>query len=131
MTEALLPAAISVQDFDALHDEPSAWRGAIEALVAELGGGTLMQVSENTVLVGLWGADRVLKLYPPHLRDHCLFERTALRQLHGRLRLPTPALLASGDHHGWPYTVMSRLQGEVLTPRWLTWDEPARCLLLQ
>lgn len=130
MTEPKLPADISVRDFDALHDDLSAWRGAIEALAAELGGGPVVQVSEGTVLVALWRRDRVLKLYPPFLRDHCLFERAALCQLHGRLSLPTPELVACGDHHGWPYTVMSRLQGELLMPRWAVFSEPARCQLL-
>jgi len=140
MIQPLLPAELSVQDFDNLHDDVPAWREAMAVLAAELAlklsaepeadTGTVVQVAEGTVLVALWGADRVIKLYPPHLRDHCLFERAALRQLHGRLSLPTPALLAFGDHHGWPYTLMSRLPGEVLTPQWAAWPEPARCQLL-
>ena len=130
MTELLLPAEMAAQDFYALHDDLPAWRGAIEALAAQLGSGTVVQISEGTALVAFWRADRVLKLYPPFLRDHCLFERAALRQLHGRLSLPTPALVSCGDHHGWPYTVMSRLQGEVLTPRWAGFSEPGRCKLL-
>ena len=43
------------------------------------------------------GAQRVVKLYPPFLRDHFEFETGMLARLHGRLRVPTPQLLASGE----------------------------------
>lgn len=42
MTELLLPAEIAAQDFYALHDDLPTWRGAIEALAAELGSGTVV-----------------------------------------------------------------------------------------
>lgn len=131
MSDAWLPGDLSVQAFDALHDDLPAWRGAITTLAAMLGSSGVEQVSEGTVLVALLDADRVLKLYPPFLRDHCLFERAALRHLQGRLGLPTPLLLGSGEHRDWPYTLMSRLPGEVLTPLWPGWPEPSRLTLLR
>ena len=125
-----LPASISVQAFDALHDDAPAWRAVLESIAAEHGAGPVLQMLGGTVLVALVGSTRVIKLYPPFLRGHCEFERAALARLQGRLSLPTPTLIAAGERDGWPYTVMSQLQGDVLLPLWPTLNEAARCTLL-
>ena len=90
-----LPPDIDPLAFDELHDDPAAWREAIESLAAALGvdAADVQQEGEGTVLVARLGRDRVLKLYPPFLRDHFEFERAMLDRLHGRLRVPTPQLL--------------------------------------
>jgi hygromycin-B 7''-O-kinase len=132
-----LPTGISVQDFDALHDEPGAWHGDIAALAHQLQlPQPLVQMEEGTALVAVLGGDgpapkQVLKLYPPFLHDHFLFERAALRQVQGQLSLPTPALLASGDHGGWPYLVISFLPGVPLVQRWSGLPEATRCQVLR
>ncbi len=129
-----LPADIDVAAFDALHDDPAAWRGVIESLAREHGApdaADVRQQTEGTVLVALMGRERVLKLYPPFLRDHFEFERAMLAQLHGRLRVPTPQLLTSGEREGWPYLVMTQMAGEPLTATWPTMSEAERCALLR
>lgn len=124
-----LPADISVADFDALHDAPERWRGLVANLAAEQGLGPVQLPDESTALVAL-GATGVIKLYPPFLRDHQAFELGLLPRLHGHLSLPTPRLIASGEHQGWPWTVMTRLDGRPLTSIWPTLDEDQRCRLL-
>lgn len=128
-----LPALIGVAAFDALHDEPAAWRAAIVALAAELGTpeAEVRQESEGTVLVARLGRERVLKLYPPFLRDHFEFERAMLERLHGRLRVPTPQLLAHGTREGWPWLAMTQMRGEPLTASWTAMGEAERCALLR
>lgn len=118
--------------FDALHDDPAAWRAAIESLAAALGADAadVQQESEGTVLVARLGRERVLKLYPPFLRDHFEFERAMLDRLHGRLRVPTPQLLGRGEHDGWPWLVMTQMHGEPLTASWPAMGEAERCALL-
>jgi hygromycin-B 7''-O-kinase len=125
-----LPAEISVADFDALHDAPERWRGLITELAAAHGLGPVQQPAESTALVAL-GETAVIKLYPPFLRDHHAFECGLLPRLHGRLSLPTPQLIAHGEHQGWPWLVISRLPGRTLTGVWPTLDEAKRCRLLQ
>lgn len=129
-----LPADIGVAEFDALHDDPAAWRAAIEALAFEHGApaAAVRQETAGTVLVARLGHERVLKLYPPFLRDHFEFERAMLARLHrhARLRVPTPQLLASGEREGWPYLVMTQLAGEPLTATWPAMSEAERCALL-
>lgn len=127
-----LPTHIDVQTFDALHDDPAAWREVVQSLARELGtdAAAVRQEAEGTVLVARLGSERVLKLYPPFLRDHCEFERAMLDRLHGKLGLPTPRLLASGEREGWPFIVMTQLAGEPLTETWPVMAEKERLDLL-
>ena len=130
MTPLTLPATIDVAAFDALHDEPARWRDVVASIAAGHSRAPVRQVEEGTVLVGLVGDELVVKLYPPFLRDHCEFEREALGQLQGRLGVPTPALVATGERDGWPYTVMTQLAGEPLTEAWPALPEAKKCSVL-
>ncbi len=126
-----LPKNITVADFDALHDNPAAWRDVLVAIAALHSAEPVHQMSEGTVLVALVGQHLVVKLYPPFLRDHFAFEQALLARLHRQLSVPTPALVASGEHDGWPYLVMSQLPGQVLTAVWPALDEKQKCQLLR
>ena len=130
MSSARLPANPSAADFDALHDALPDWRGAIEQLAQGLGDGPVLQRASGTVLVALLGTARVLKLYPPLLRDHFDFERAALARLAGRLALPTPRLLQVGELDGWPWLLMTQLAGDPLTAAWDGQPEAQKCALL-
>jgi hygromycin-B 7''-O-kinase len=127
-----LPRGLDPQAFDDFHDDPAAWRPAMEALVRAQGWqGDWQPAGEGTVLVALLGNEQVLKLYPPFLRDHWAFEHGLMPALHGRLSIPTPALLASGEHQGWPWIRMSLLPGRLLEEAWPGFDEPQREALLR
>lgn len=125
-----LPAHIDVAAFDALHDEPGRWRDVIGSIAAGHSPAPVRQMEEGTVLVGLVGEELVVKLYPPFLRDHFEFEREALGLLHGRLGVPTPALVATGERDTWPYLVMTQLAGEPLTQAWPALAEDRKCSVL-
>jgi hygromycin-B 7''-O-kinase len=125
-----LPADIGIAEFDALHDQPERWRGVIETIAARYSAAPVTQPDDGTALVGLVGDELVIKLYPPFLRDHCEFEAAVLPRLHGRLGVPTPALLDRFEHQGWPGHVMTRLTGTPLDRVWPSLDEPNRCALL-
>lgn len=125
-----LPSEIDVAAFDVLHDDPPAWRDVLASIAAEHGAGPLTQATDGTVLVALIGSALVIKLYPPFLRDHFDFERAALEVVHGRLSVPTPALVATGERDGWPYLVMTQLAGRSLRLAWPALSEPSRCALL-
>lgn len=125
MQELTFPAFDNPAQFDAFHDDPAAWRPLMEALVRAQGWtGDWQPAGEGTVLVALLGQVEVLKLYPPFLRDHWAFERGLMPRLHGRLSLPTPELLASGEAQGWPWTRMSFLPGRLMEAVWAQWSEP-------
>ncbi len=127
-----LPRDIDVRTFDDLHDQQDQWRAVIESIAREQLGetGDVRQVGDSTTLVALLGGTRVLKLFPPFLRDHFEFESVMLDVVHGRLSLPTPKKLAVGDRDGWPFLVISQLSGEPLTDTWPTMNEDERCAVL-
>ncbi len=126
-----LPASSDWAAFDALHDDTSAWGDAIKALAAELvPGAPVVQMESGTVLVALLGHTHALKLYPPFLRDHCAYECAMLARVGGALQVPTPVLVQSGEHEGWPWVLMTQLQGEPLTATWPGLDEDQKCRLL-
>lgn len=127
-----LPHAPDVRAFDALHDQPAQWQPELLALARALGEpGPVRALTQGTVLVAQVGAHKVLKLFPPFLRDHWAFERGMLRQLHGALDVPTPELLASGEHEGWGWLLMRRLRGQLLLDVWDKLPEPQRLRLLR
>ena len=130
MTNAL-PADIGAAEFDALHDDLPAWRALIEDLAAEHSDAAVQQMETSSVLVALLGSSHALKLYPPFLRDHFEYERAMLRRVGGRLQLPTPLLLKSGERDGWPWLLMTQLQGQPLTATWPALDETQKCTLLR
>jgi hygromycin-B 7''-O-kinase len=126
-----LPADPGVADFDALQEDPARWIGAVAALGARYSGAPAVPAGEGTVLVALLGRELVLKLYPPFLRDHFEFERVMLGHLQGRLSLPTPHLVDSAEHAGWPYLVMTQLLGTPLDRVWSTMEQHDRCAVLR
>lgn len=125
-----LPQSLTVAEFDALHDEPGAWRQVMSSIAAQYSSEPARQVNEGTVLVALLGKELAIKLYPPFLRDHFEFERAALQVMAGRLSIPTPQLRSTGEREGWPYLVMSQLTGDDLTEVWPNLDEAQKCALL-
>ena len=64
----------------------------------------------------------MLKLYPPHEREHAEVEARVLGVVEGRLPIATPRVLAVGEQDGWPYLLMSRLPGRRLVEAWPTLD---------
>jgi hygromycin-B 7''-O-kinase len=129
----MLPTHPTAAELDALQGNPQAWLPSITALAALHGGGPVQPMGESTVLVALLGSRRVLKLYPPFLRDHWVFERATLQHLqrwHNALGVPTPPLLASGEHEGWPYLLMGQLPGTQLLQAWPALGELHRCQVL-
>src|SRR5439155_8531521 len=66
------------------------------------------------------GERYVIKLYPPFGRRLFEVERTVAEHVYGKLTITTPEMYAHGTLEGWPYLVMSRLQGAYLSDIWDT-----------
>ena len=131
VTPSPLPAQISVEAFDAFHDDVERWREVVSSIAAAHASAHVTPMADGTVLVALVGDDLVVKLYPPFLRDHFEFEAAVLERVHGRLSVPTPRLVARGERDGWPYFLMTQLAGEPMTGHWPALSEQAKCEVLQ
>ncbi len=64
----------------------------------------------------------MIKICPPLLRDQFDSERLVLKHLQHRLTVPTPVLEYQGEFEGWPYLIMSRVEGETLESVWGSLD---------
>lgn len=60
----------------------------------------------------------IIKIFPTHEDDFFETETVFLKQLHGRLPVPTPRLYAADRWQRYPYIVMERLSGTPLTETW-------------
>ena len=84
----------------------------------------------GTNLVVALDARLILKIFPPMLHSQFVSERGSLSQLHGRLSLPIPEIVAEGERDGWSYLVITRLDGIVGSQAWpaLPEDQKERVL---
>lgn len=71
----------------------------------------------------------VVKLSEPRWAEQIAMEAAFLARAEGRLPVRTPALLATDALEGWPYVVMSRVEGTPLEAVWPTLDAADRARL--
>jgi hygromycin-B 7''-O-kinase len=117
-----LPAPNDEAGWDKLLADDKALAPRVHALLSRHG---LAQVrraryDSGSLPVYALGGTHVLKLFPPHEHQHATVEARVLAALDGALPLPTPQLVASGDHEGWPYLLMTQLHGQRLVDAWPT-----------
>ncbi|MGY3031994.1 hygromycin-B 7''-O-kinase [Bradyrhizobium sp. USDA 4354] len=84
----------------------------------------------TNLVVGL-GERLILKVFPPLLRAQFLSERGSLMQLAGRLHLPIPEIVAQGERDGWPYLIVTRLDGTLGSEVWPSLPEAQKERLLR
>jgi hygromycin-B 7''-O-kinase len=71
----------------------------------------------TNLVVGL-DARLILKIFPPMLRSQFVSERGSLSVLRGRLTIPIPEIVVEGERDGWPYLVITRLEGVLGSDPW-------------
>lgn len=88
------------------------------------------RVAHGTHIVFLVGAHYVLKLFCPVFPDDFMAELAVSHAVSGRLQLETPEVVVSGELEGWPYLVMTRLQGVPIGAIWADVDDKGRDTLV-
>lgn len=78
----------------------------------------LVRFSTGSVPVFAAGGERVIKLFPARGRSYFECEVAALARVDGKLSVPTPRVVDSGERRGWWYVVMTRLGGTLLSEVW-------------
>ncbi len=90
-----------------------------EAIRDELAlGGGIQRFTTGSVPVFAVGDRHVIKLFPLHERPFLDAECAVLECISGRLPIPTPRLVATGERGQWLYIVMTRLAGISLAEAW-------------
>lgn len=93
----------------------------VDAIRRELSlGADLQRFASGSVPVFAVGDEHVVKLFTSEERSFFNTERAALTHIDGLLSIPTPRVIAAGEHGQWYYIVMSRLSGCSLAEAWHT-----------
>jgi hygromycin-B 7''-O-kinase len=81
---------------------------------------TLSLFDEGTNIVFSYGDDKVIKIFPPFHQHQFDSDRLVLKHVEGKLSVETPSLLHEGTIFGWPYLIISKLEGRLLEGLWET-----------
>ncbi|WP_133140292.1 aminoglycoside phosphotransferase family protein [Legionella genomosp. 1] len=84
---------------------------------------------DGTNIVFSFGA-KVIKIFPPVHQTQFESERLILKHLDGKLSVRTPRLEEEGELFGWPYLIISRLEGTLLETLWETMSKNNKIVIL-
>ncbi len=120
-----LPVIGSKEEFATWRASPDLWRALVQdiARTENVPATALIPYTTGTNLVVDLDGRLVLKLFPPLYRSQFVSERATLRVLDGRLSVPIPQIVAEGEREGWPYLIMTRLDGITGSEAWSTLAE--------
>ncbi|MCB2154478.1 aminoglycoside 3'-phosphotransferase/choline kinase family protein [bacterium] len=116
----LLPLVRDEPQFEALKSAGTDFRPAMRAICDRHGieAKELVPLTPSSLIVFRAGDRAVVKLFPPCCEKEFTVESKALELLSGRAEVPTPRLIATGELEGWPYVVMERIAGRLLSDAW-------------
>jgi hygromycin-B 7''-O-kinase len=97
----------------------------------QLSEASLTLFTDGTNIVFSYGDSKVIKIYPPFHQDQFISERLILRHLDGKLSVKTPKLEFEGEIFGWPYLIMSKLEGTLLESLWETMPHDNKVVIVQ
>jgi len=117
---ALLPSVPDLAAYRRLHGDPAVWLDAITEVCRrhDLDADDAYAECTGTNVVfrvrdGPW-----IKLFPPLWPMDALRERTGLAAVRDVPDLEVPRLLHDGTLEGWPYVVLSHVEGVAVGTRW-------------
>ncbi len=116
----LLPEIESYEDYRAIYREANVWLPAMRVICQRHGldASQLKFVPPGTHVAFEVEGNRYIKLFAPPWRDDFVPERLVLDKLSGRPGPPLPRLVAEGEIEGWPYIIMTAVEGVPLNEIW-------------
>jgi hygromycin-B 7''-O-kinase len=123
--EPLLPLVTSKSDYEAIRPDANLWLLVMQVICRRHGLPTekLVQFGDGMNIVFAVDEHHVIKLYPPYWRRLFEADLSVAEHVSGKLSIMTPEICSYGALDGWPYLVMSRLQGTSLAALWDTLGE--------
>jgi hygromycin-B 7''-O-kinase len=136
--EPLLPLVTSNTAYRAMRPNADLWPLVMRAIcqrhklpterLVRFGDGTDPAFGSNVVFAV--DEHHVIKLYPPNWRQLFEADLSVAEHVSGKLSIMTPEIYAYGALDGWPYLVMSGLQGISLSALWNTLGETEQLRLV-
>lgn len=124
--EPLLPLVTSNTTYRAMRPSADLWPLVMRVIcqrhklpterLVRFGDGTDPAFGSNVVFAV--DEHHIVKLFPPHERQSFEADLTVAEYVYRKLSIQTPEIYAYGELDGWPYLVMSRLQGTYLAALW-------------
>lgn len=117
----LLPSISSFEEYEKLKVNSEIFENAAKEIInrhqlpIEL---SLNIFSDGTNIVFAYGDQKVIKIFPPFHYDQFNAELLVLKHIQGKLSVITPIVEHYGDVSGWPYIVMTKVQGTLLEELW-------------
>ena len=127
-----LPIVNSIEEYDNLNRKMKAFENAARGIIHrhQLPDEPILPL-EGTNIVFSYGKNRIIKIFPPVHQDHFASELLVMKHLHNKLSVSTPAIEYEGTIAGWPYIIMSRLEGTLLEGLWEQLDHNNKIIIIR
>jgi len=124
----LLPAVDGREAYASCCCRSELWEPAVRAICRRHGLATtdLAACPVGTHIVFRVGSTATVKLFAPFWEGDVRAERAALSLVRDALDVPVPQLVAEGEFEGWPYLVLTWLEGRRLDEAWPELTETER-----
>jgi len=128
----ILPSIHSFEEFEVLKQNIKFFENAAKEMMHRhhLPEASLTLFSEGTNIVFAYGEHQVIKIFPPCHFNQFHSDQLALKHLQGKLSVKTPALEYEGEINGWPYIIMTKLEGTLLETLWETMNHENKLVIL-
>lgn len=131
---SLFPYISSFEEYETLKNQNiTVLENAAKAIIAkhQLSEKTLTLFQDGTNAVFAYGNDKVIKIFPPALKEQYQNETLVLNHLRGKLAIEIPTIEYHGEIDGWPYIIMTRVEGTLLEGMWESLDQNNKILLMR
>lgn len=128
----LLPSVNSDEEYEALKLNNKIFENAALEIIARhnLPNEPLLPL-EGTNIVFSYGKQRIIKIFPPLHQSHFVNEVLTMKHLCNKLSVITPTIEHEGELDGWPYIIMSQLDGTLLEGLWEKLDHSNKVIIIR
>lgn len=123
----MLPDVRTPAEYRQVYRDAEVWLPAMRAICQRHGlDAARLQFAPPGTHVVFRAGDLYVKLFAPPWREDFTPERLALGRLSACADLPVPRLVAEGEIEGWPYIVITAVEGVPLYQVWGAMEPPDR-----
>lgn len=129
----ILSSLRTFEQFEKLKQQPEVFRSLARKILYQhqLSDAPLINFTESTNIVFGYGNNLVIKIYPPFHSEQFKAELLVLKHIEGRLPVRTPKVEHEGTIDGWPYIIMTKLEGTLLEAIWEKLDHSNKIIIIR